>query len=73
MTVIPKRRRPDQNTGLRAPRAREVEDQACEARGPGALHLLRNRDGITRCCGCGATWAALDDAVNAGLRGRGAA
>ena len=63
------KRRPDQNTGLRSPRAREVEDQPCEARGPGALHLLRSdKNGVTRCCGCRVSWADLDEQLN-GERG----
>lgn len=57
--VVPRNRRPDQNTGRRATPVRDVETIPCPNRdGP---HWLINRsDGTTECRGCGATWAELD-------------
>ena len=67
MTIAPKKRRPDQNTGRRAKVARHVEDHPCEARD--GNHLLRSdKNGVTRCCGCRVSWADLDEQLN-GERG----
>lgn len=61
--VVPRNRRPDQNTGRRAKTVREVETQPCPDRdGP---HWLINRsDGTTECRGCGRLWADLDGELN---------
>jgi hypothetical protein len=75
MTVTPKQRRPDQNTGRRAKVALHVEEQACEMRGwgafsndPGNHQLYNDTDAVTRCWYCTLTWVELDLALN-GERG----
>jgi len=45
-------------------RARHVEDQPCETRGPGATHLLINSGETVVCCGCRVLWAELDRVLN---------
>lgn len=69
MSVVPRKRRPDQNTGRRAKVALHVEEQPCEARGEGAMHLLRaDAQGNVRCVGCREPWWRLDELLN-GTRG----
>lgn len=47
-------------------RVASVESQPCPARDPGGYHFLTNRGALTCCRFCGASWAALDEAVRAG-------
>lgn len=44
-----------------APAVQHVESLPCPEAGEGGTHELWNdRDGVTRCVHCRATWAALD-------------
>ena len=62
-TVIPGKRRPDQNTGRRAKVVPGVETLPCPA---GGLHELTNdAQARTFCEGCRAPWWALDAEVRA--------
>lgn len=69
MPVVPRQRRPDQNTGRRARVALEVESQPCPDR-DGPHWLINRNDGATECRGCGVPWYRLDELLN-GPRGGG--
>jgi hypothetical protein len=64
MTVIPRKRRADQNTGRRATPVRDVETLPCPA-WTGNHELTNDAGANTYCARCGVGWIGLDGAVRA--------